>query len=298
MDNTEGLSQSPIITTGDPERLRLCSLVLSAAHIEHTIIPLSATSWEVSVTTGFRESALYQIAAYDQENRDWPGHVSAEAMYSPVFHALSLFLIGCLVLLYSHTGPWAMHSEWFVVGAGNSSAILEGMEFHRLVTALTLHADLVHLMGNCFLGGLLLHFFFQTFGNGIGLFSLLLAATSANLINVVCHGPGHNFVGFSTAVFAVIGMLSSLHFHRHNYRPIRRLIMPLMTGGAMLAMVGSGGERTDLGAHFFGLVTGLAMGYLLGFKSLLALREILWLQLTLSIFSIFVFFLAWYTAFN
>ena len=47
--------------------------------------------------------------------------------------------------------------------AGDSAAILNNFQLYRLVTALTLHADIVHLLGNCFLGGFLLHFFFHIY---------------------------------------------------------------------------------------------------------------------------------------
>ena len=69
-----------------------------------------------------------------------------------------------------------------------------------------------------------------------------------------------------------------------------------MAGSAMLAMVGSSGEHTDLGAHFFGLVIGLAAGYLLGLKTIFHLRRSFPLQLFLSVLSIGIVFLAWQAA--
>ncbi len=79
---------------------------------------------------------------------------------------------------------------------------------------------------------------------------------------------GHHFVGFSTAVFAVIGMLSMVSHHHQKRRIGFHFLMPFMAGAALLAMLGSSGERTDLGAHLFGLVSGLAIGRLLCLKIL------------------------------
>jgi membrane associated rhomboid family serine protease len=110
------------------------------------------------------------------------------------------------------SGDWQPEAPWFAKGAGNSTAILHHGEFFRLVTSLTLHADLVHLLGNCFLGIFLLHFFLQLTGNGLGLAAMLVTAVTANYLNVLVHGLGHMFVGFSTALFAIIGMLCTMSF--------------------------------------------------------------------------------------
>ncbi len=69
--------------------------------------------------------------------------------------------------------------------------------------------------------------------------------------------------------------------------------MPLMAGLALLAMLGSEGERSDLGAHFFGLVIGLLAGYLCSNRPLLMLRSSFWLQTLLTSAALTVFFLAW-----
>lgn len=291
MNDIEPASLVSLLTTDDVEELGDFSLVLSAAHIPYTIDSLDWNSWEILVSPEQVEAATFEIAAYIEENRR-PEEIMAIEEFRPTFRILSLFLVGCLALLYLQTGPWQPESPWFVAGAGDSEAILGG-QYYRLLTALSLHADALHLLGNCLLGGILLHYYFHLLGNGIGLAGLLITATAANLLNVVVHGSGHHFVGFSTAVFAVIGILSSLNFRRHSSLGKTRLLMPLMAGSAMLAMVGSGGEHTDLGAHFFGLVIGLAAGYLLSLKPLLDLRHSFWLQLFLATISIAVWIFAW-----
>lgn len=64
----------------------------------------------------------------------------------------------------------------------------------------------------------------------------------------------------------------------------------------MLAFLGTGGERTDLGAHFFGLITGLVTGIILGFKQIFNLRHSLVLQLFLAVTGFILPVLAWYLA--
>jgi membrane associated rhomboid family serine protease len=293
MDDRRAEATVEVFATADREMADHCSLVLSAAAIDHEILHLQASPWTITVAEDQSEQARREILAYIEENRDWPPPAPARDTYRPAFQLLSPFIACCLVLIFLETGDWRPESAWFAAGAGDSAAILEGGEYYRLLTALTLHADITHLLGNCLLGLFLLHYLFQLLGNGIGLSGMLAAAALANLANVAVHGPGHHFVGFSTAIFATIGILSSLNFRRHTTVGRTRLLMPLMAGLALLAVLGSEGERTDLGAHFFGLVIGLLTGYFFSTRLVQEQRGCFWLQTLLTCTALMVFFLAW-----
>ena len=290
----EQSSESLIVKVSDPERLNTYSLVLSAADITHRIQYISADNIEIYVTGRLQERALYEISAYDRENRNWPPSFQPDT-FLPTFRAMSVVVIGCLIFMYGLTGEWHLKSFWFQKGAGDSSAILNNFEFYRLITPLTLHADIVHLMGNCFLGGFLLHFFFHLTGNGLGLFALLVTSAIANLINVIVHGPGHLFVGFSTAIFSVIGMLCTISFAMQTKR-FTHLFMPVMSGLALLAFLGSSGERTDLGAHLFGLLCGLVSGNFVRLPIFAVLRSSFIIQTLLGTLTFAVFYFCWLSA--
>ncbi len=283
----------PILTSPEPEDIRIFSLVLLAADIAHRITYHDDRHWAILVAPSQADQASQEIAAYTAENPALPDQDPDSSDFIPTFRAQSSLLILALCCVFLQSGPWQENSTWFQAGAGDADAILTNHQYYRLITALSLHADGLHLLGNCALGGFLLHYFFHLLGNGIGLAALLFSATLANLINVVAHGGNHHFVGFSTAVFALIGMLSALNFRRHATFGRIRILIPLMVGAAMLAMVGSAGQHTDLGAHFFGLVTGLGSGYLLGIKNVFALRRSFSLQLGLSLCSAGAIYLAW-----
>jgi len=287
-----------VIQAPNQQQADLFSLVLSAARINHTIQKLDDHSWTILVHHRDYPKADYELQVFIEENRNWPPAQPDQDQFTPVFQAHAILLVGALMLFFSVTGSWSPGSEWFLDGGINSSLILDGSQYFRLVTALTLHSDIVHLLSNCFLGAFLLHFYFQIVGNGIGLAALLAAATSANLLNVIGHGPGHLSVGFSTAVFSVIGILSSINFRHYKFRNPARLVLPLMAGAALLAMLGSSGERTDLGAHFYGLITGLITGLIISIKPVFKLRERFRLQSLLALSSWFLVFLAWYYALN
>jgi membrane associated rhomboid family serine protease len=286
----------PILTTTDSQQLHINSLILSAAGISHTVHQRDALRWSITVSQENQTLAFAEIAAYQEENQNWPLQPPKEDTFNPSFRANSVLIVISLVLLYSVTGDWSSHSLWFTAGAADSSAILEHHQYYRLITALTLHADLVHLLGNCFLGGFLLHFYFHILGNGIGLLCLLLSSAFANMLNAIGHGPGHLSVGFSTAVFAAIGILSALNFRQYRFNQPARLLLPLMAGAALLAMLGSSGERTDLGAHFFGLFTGLSAGTILGIRHIFKLRNNSWLQAFLTVTSLTLPIFCWYLA--
>lgn len=296
--NTENPPDILIFKPSESSLLNTYSLVLSSANIPHTINCNPDDTLELHIADNHRERALYEITSYLQENRDWPPLPLATPSFNPSFKAMSFIVIGCLVFIYSVSGNWHPESLWFKKGAGDSTAILQGGEYYRLITALMLHADLVHLMGNGFLGGFLLHFYFKVIGNGLGLFTMLTTATTANYVNVLVHGPGHHFVGFSTAVFSVIGILCTSGYHNKPTSTINfHLFMPVMAGIALLALLGAGGERTDLGAHFFGLVTGMAAGIFLRTRQAKAVRQSNFLQSFLGILTCSIVWISWIKAF-
>jgi rhomboid protease GluP len=284
-----------LLQTADPEVSWTWSYVLSALQIPHQILNEDNVFY-LRVPSNQKTQAIQEIEDYFLENSFWPRKCENSKQSQDHLQPPTLLLVGSLCLFYAVTGSWDGNSLWFQKGAGNSQAILENFEWYRLVTALTLHADLVHLLNNCILGGFLLHFFFLIVGSGLGLFTLLFAAAAGNYINVLLHGSGHIFIGFSTAVFAAIGLLSMLK-HKDNSGAIGSYVLvPLMAGAALLAMLGSAGERTDLGAHFFGLLCGLLAGKMLCLPLMQRLRNMHFLQTLLFLTSVFIILISWILA--
>lgn len=296
--NSENIPEIHIVSAPDSPSLETYSLVLSAVNIPHRIKTDAINNFELHIPAPFKERALYEIGSYVQENKNWPAPAPPVSTFSPSFKAMSFLVIGALVFIYSMSGDWHPDSTWFKKGAGNSTAILQAGEYYRLITALMLHADIVHLMGNCFLGGFLLHFYFKIIGNGLGLFTMLTTATLANYINVLAHGPGHNFVGFSTAVFSIIGILCTSGYSKSTSSFNLHLFMPVMAGVALLALLGTGGARTDLGAHFFGFVTGMVSGLLLRTNRAKTIRNSTVKQIILTIIACSVTWICWTRAFS
>jgi membrane associated rhomboid family serine protease len=291
--NTDAVDE--ILRTADHDLFWTCSFVLTALQIPHQSL-MKDGFFHLLVPHHLKARALKELEEYSSENNSWPRKAQHPEQMVKTPQPAALLLVGTLALFYSVTGPWDGNSFWFQLGAGNSQAMLEQSQWYRLITSLTLHADIIHLLNNSILGGFLLHFFFLLVGNGIGLFALLCTAAMGNYINVVLHGPGHIFVGFSTAIFAIIGLLSMLRYSYNSGVNGSHVFVPLMAGVALLAMLGSSGEHTDLGAHFFGLLCGLLFGKILGLRLIRRLKDSLFVQTLLFVTSLLAVLISWMLA--
>jgi membrane associated rhomboid family serine protease len=130
-----------------------------------------------------------------------------------------------------------------------------------VVTALTLHSDLAHVLGNSLFGALFFGAVFRSLGAGLGGLVVLLAGAGGNWAAALFYGSHHSSVGASTAVFGAIGLLGGLAWVRRRRRGQRgsRAWAPIAAGLALLAMIGMG-QRADLVAHLLGLAVGSALG--------------------------------------
>ncbi|MDO5674047.1 MAG: rhomboid family intramembrane serine protease [bacterium] len=280
------------IARGSREELENLSLLFASLAISHA---MDRSSGSLLVAAENLERALYQWRLYAEENANWPVP-DPEPLPSHATTPPTLLLMAFLALFYAHTGPWQATSPWFKFGAVNSQAMVAQHEWWRLITALTLHADFGHLIGNILVGGIVIHLLCKLTGYGVGWFLLLGSAALGNWCNVILRVSQHQSVGFSTAVFAAIGLLSGLQEQRSRWA-LFKLLVPIGAGIGLLAMLGTGGERTDLGAHLFGFVCGLVIGLLYRFSRLARLLHAPSLQhlafLLASMVVVGAWFLAW-----
>ncbi len=244
----------------NPDNLLNHSLVLSAVGIDHQV---DRASGVILVQKNQGERAMYELQAFREENQNWPPPANYLQPVPRTDNPPTLLMFGGLILFYTVTGGWFAENPWFQEGAINSRAILEQGEWWRLLTALTLHADQMHLVGNCVVGGFMVHLLCKTIGYGTGWLTLLMSGMLANLLNIVFRDSPHYSVGFSTAIFAAIGIFCGRQLRRHPASFARTLLLPLGAGIGLLAMLGSEGKQTDFGAHLFGLGCGFAAGLFL-----------------------------------
>lgn len=221
------------------------------------------------------ERAAREIAGYLEENRDWPRRPTLPALLSGGGRAAAVWA-AVLAL------PFALELRWPALRLGElgrvDAARVRAGEAWRAATALTLHADLLHLAGNLVFGALFTALACQLVGTGVGLLGILAAGACGNLANSWLQGPEHLSVGASTAVFAALGLQTA--FLRAQRRKLGYSAMwvwaPLILGLVFLAFLGMPqvapdevleflrapprGQRTDFTAHATGFAAGIALG--------------------------------------
>jgi membrane associated rhomboid family serine protease len=207
------------------------------------------------------ESAERALSAWERENppaRD-AGLAPAPA---PGRSRAGVPIAAGLVLFFLVTGARRPGSTWFEAGSADAARILAG-EVWRTATALTLHADLAHALGNAAMGAFLISAVCGAFGAGVGAAAVLACGIGGNAINALAHTASHSSVGASTAVFGALGLLCAPAFARRRRRrgARGRLLAPVAAGLGVIAMAGVGGERTDLWAHLFGFAVGALLGF-------------------------------------
>src|SRR5256886_3201472 len=127
---------------------------------------------------------------------------------STLFPYTTLFRSLLLIGFFAVTGPRTRHSAWFARGSAATDRIVAG-EWWRTVTALTLHADASHLLGNAAASVVLVGAVSRELGPGLGLWLVLLAGAGGNALTAVAHSAHHASVGASTAIFGAIRILAT-----------------------------------------------------------------------------------------
>lgn len=175
-----------------------------------------------------------------------------------VFILLALFH-NLTVQRYNPLGTTSL--DWVTAGAAQAGKILSG-EWWRLITALTLHSGSLHLVGNIVAGAIFCTRLCWILGSGWAWFLILLSGVCGNLVNALVQSSTHSSIGASTAVFAAVGLLAILNMLHFRHSMWRRWPLPVAAAVGLLALLGVGGENTDIGAHLFGFAAGIAIGFL------------------------------------
>jgi membrane associated rhomboid family serine protease len=233
-------------------------LVLTARGIEHWR-SAGFAGWEISVPAAQAEQAAAELAQYLHENKRPAGQRRVEEVGDgwPGVVAYVAILVAAFVCIRVS----AFSLDWFGAGRLQSGRVLAG-EWWRIVTALTVHFDVDHVLGNLAFGAFFGYFVGRHLGRGVGWLAVVAAAALANAINAALQPPSHTSIGASTAVFAALGMLTAYTWRRGFLRetPWRARIAPIVAGLGLLAFTGTGGENTDLAAHLLGFVMGFGGG--------------------------------------
>jgi rhomboid protease GluP len=240
------------------------ALVLSAEGFEPNVVR-SADGYRIGLAENHEADAARILSAWRQERAERDQRVELP----PARNATSLEVATAYALararLAFHLGLDVSGRYETLIDAGtNRASLVANGEFWRLVTSLTLHSDLSHVLGNTFFGGFFLAFVAGRLGIGLGLLAFVATGTFGNLANDLYYGFDHRSIGASTGVFGLVGVLSGLAaWRRHQIAtPGRGAWVAFGAGLGIVAMLGSGGPHIDVSAHVFGMIVGAFAGLL------------------------------------
>lgn len=156
-------------------------------------------------------------------------------------------------------------------GALYAPLLLKGQDFHRLVTAIFLHADAAHLMNNMivqFAGGGIVE---RSLGHARYILLYLVSGIGGNLASVLMDWMQGSFawsVGASGAVFGVTGALlfMILREARKKEVPAPAMRSLLIRAGLMTAWLlysGWANPMVNQAAHVGGLICGFVLAAVL-----------------------------------
>jgi membrane associated rhomboid family serine protease len=280
------------------QRVRLWALTLDARSIPCQI-DNGQQGRRLLVPPEQHAAAIYELRRFEELNRNWPAP-------DPRQHPLTentLATLSILILLatfhnitqMNFTLPGVSMPDWVTLGNAQAAKILDG-EWWRLVTALTLHADWAHLSSNLAIGGIFVVFLCRELGSGLAWSLLLGAGALGNLVNAYLQPSSHSSVGASTAVFGAVGILAALSFVRYRRNLRKRWMLPVAAALALLALLGTEGKNTDLGAHLFGFIYGGCLGLITEYLIDRHGRPGWFLNALLAIASVAVVVAAWWVA--
>ena len=248
-----------IFQSADQQRIKEFVLVLESQSIESRV-RFDGYQWILSVGPLSVEAAARELRAYSAEARiprATPVAASAGGRPWPGIAAYIAVIVGIALL----APEMRFGLDWLTAGRMDSARLLAG-DWWRAVTALTLHADAPHLLGNAVFGSFFGYSVARYLGGGFGWLAIVACGALGNFANAFLSGPAHRSIGASTAVFAALGLLSTFLWQRGFPAGAtrRERLAPVVAGLGLLAFTGTGGVNTDLGAHLAGFVAGFAGG--------------------------------------
>lgn len=183
-----------------------------------------------------------------------------------------------------YSSGWAYYMIWAVVlivifnfqqtdatltdhGASSSIGLMKNGEWWRPFTALFLHADVGHILGNLASGALFGMLVSKAIGPLTGWAMILLSGTVGNAVtSALTYPESFLSIGASSAVFGALGILSGAGLVDNVREKVRmpwvRVLAPLLAGFVLLGWLGGAApsSKTDVLGHVFGFSAGVVLG--------------------------------------
>jgi membrane associated rhomboid family serine protease len=246
-------------------RAREYGLVLQAVGIPCALLQDGAEH-VVAVDLDFAQRATTELREYERENRGWRTTEELPLALTHGWLAVALWST-LLFVMFAFDRNDAFGLRWWEHGRSVATLVREG-EWWRAITALTLHADIVHVASNVIFGALFLALVCELLGTGAGLLAVLASGALGNYLNAWIQGDSFSSIGASTAVFGALGLIGAHRWQRRKVVRSRGYAswIPLVASAFLLAYLGSGGDHTrsaqriDVVGHLCGFAVGAVIG--------------------------------------
>jgi rhomboid protease GluP len=258
-EGADAESASAVVFRGSKRLCHEHSLVLEARGIEHELRE-NGDSCSVCVPPSLLQKAYEELSRYATE-RGMPRRAPEPAIVPHSGAGIGIFFYILILLAIAYcAGVGLLNADWLAAGALDANA--RG-EWWRTVTALTLHLDQEHLLGNVLFGVIAGIAASRLLGPGIAWAGIVASAALANYTEALITPLTHRAVGASTAVFAALGILSGMAW-RQRLTLRERLWYrwaPLIAGICLLTLLGAGSAHVDVLGHALGFIFGLGLGW-------------------------------------
>jgi rhomboid protease GluP len=258
MANPEPVEAPVVVFRGPRPLCHEFGLVLEAKGIEHEARETEGT-WNLIVPAPLLSQAYDEISRYTAE-RSVPVRARSIIPARPGAPLGALVYVLILLLIAYCAGNGSFGADWLSIGNLDAGA---PREWWRAITALTLHVDQEHLLGNVLFGALAGIGAGRLLGPGVAWASILVAAALANYLEILIAPATHRAVGASTAVFATLGLLAGMAWQEGLTRPERLWYRwaPLIAGICLLTLLGAGSAHVDVLGHALGFILGIGVGW-------------------------------------
>jgi rhomboid protease GluP len=239
------------------------AFVLAAVGISSTI-QFDGLQFGLEVEAAEAARAMAQLAQYELERRPaspppLPPPRHPYAWVGCIVYVVTLVAVGLMV----SNGLWRLDA--FDIGALDAGRV-QGGQWWRAWTALTLHLDGAHLAANLAAGVWFCYLAAAQVGSGSAWLLIVTGAACANLLEALLGPPTHLSVGASTAVFTALGLLAAHSWRLRSRYPQRWAVRwaPLVGGVVLLGWFGAGGGGEDSAAVGQIDIVSHALGFLVG----------------------------------
>ena len=254
----EGEVWLPIRVCRTRRDLRTFELVLAARGIDSRV-EYSDGSWRLAVMLDDMAAGHGELAAYERENTSVAPLPQPARIDSGGWGVVGYLAVIWLIMALEAAVPFG--GDWRSDGRLHVAAVFSG-EVWRLVTALTLHANLGHIVANSVFGGLFGALAGRYLGSGLAWLCIVAGGALGNAVNVLVRPESFMSIGASTATFAALGVVSAFLWRSGYFRQLtwQRAFAPVFAAIAFFSYTGIGDESTDVVAHLAGLVVGFLLG--------------------------------------